>query len=120
MAVGSGTPLAYFRRMSASETPLISEMRERPPVAGSVGCYREALPVAPLQRHFACVWTKLIPVDHAGPISVVPDGCVDLLWRDGRLCVAGPDVTPATALPRPGGTIIGVRFRPGAARNWLG
>jgi AraC-like DNA-binding protein len=66
------------------------------------------------------MWTNSIPDDHVGPISVVPDGCVDLLWREGALRVAGPDVKAATPVLQPGATIVGVRFRPGAARNWLG
>lgn len=91
-----------------------------PPLAGRVGRYWQAPPIAPLRRHFRCAWTNFIPADHSGPISVVPDGCVDILWRDGALRVAGPDVTAATLLPKPGNTIVGVRFQPGAARGWLG
>ena len=36
------------------------------------------------------------------------------------MLVAGPDVTSATPHLRPGATIVGVRFQPGAARYWLG
>lgn len=91
-----------------------------PPLAGRVGQYREQAPVALLRKHLRCVWTNSIPDDHVGPISVVPDGCVDLLWREGALRVAGPDVKAATPVLQPRATIVGVRFRPGAARNWLG
>jgi AraC-like DNA-binding protein len=93
---------------------------EMPPIAGRAGQYRERAPVPLLRKHFRCVWTNSIPDSHVGPISVVPDGCVDLLWREGALRVAGPDVTAATPVPQPGATIVGVRFRPGAAKNWLG
>jgi AraC-like DNA-binding protein len=50
----------------------------------------------------------------------VPDGCVDLLWRDERFSVAGPDITAANPDLKPGTTVLGIRFKPGAATNWLG
>jgi AraC-like DNA-binding protein len=85
-----------------------------------VGRYRESLPIAPLRRYFRCAWANFIPADRAGRISVVPDACVDILWSNGALRVAGPDIIAATPLPRPGETIIGLRFQPGAARSLLG
>lgn len=97
-----------------------SKTADMPPLAGRAGRYRQEAPVAALRRHFRCAWTNSIPNDHVGAISVVPDGCVDLLWRDGALRVAGPDVTAATPLLQPGATVVGVRFQPGAAKNWLG
>ena len=57
--------------------------------------------------------------DHAGPVAVVPDGFVDLLWRDDRLSVAGPDITAAHPELRPGTTVLGLRFMPGAAATSL-
>ena len=90
------------------------------PLAGRAGRYLQEAPVAPLSRHFGCVWTNSIPDDHVGAISVVPDGCVDLVWQDGAIHVAGPDLTAATPVMRPGTTIVGVRFQPGAAKSWLG
>lgn len=97
-----------------------SKTAEGPPLAGRAGQYRQKPPVAPLRRHFQCVWTNSLPADHAGSISVVPDGCVDIVWGDGFLHVAGPDLTAATPLFKPSTTIVGVRFQPGAARSWLG
>ncbi|HTV69939.1 MAG TPA: helix-turn-helix domain-containing protein [Rhizobiaceae bacterium] len=96
------------------------EQLTTPSLAGSVGQYREAPPAPLLRMHFSRVWTQSIPVDHAGPFAVVPDGCVDLLWRDGRLMVAGPDMTASLPFVQPGSTILGVRFQPGAAAKWLG
>ncbi len=56
--------------------------------------------------------------DVAAP--VLPDGCIDLLWREGRLVVAGPDTT-AFAPAMPAGTrIAGIRFFPGTAPALLG
>lgn len=89
-------------------------------LASRVGRYAEAAPAAPLGAHFLCVWTHRIPEDHAATIAVVPDGCVDLLWHDGGLAVVGPDVTAAHPDLRPGTTVLGLRFRPGAAARWLG
>jgi hypothetical protein len=58
--------------------------------------------------------------DHSGPVAVVPDGCVDLVWRDDRFTVVGPDITAATPELRPGSMVLGIRFMPGAAAKWLG
>ncbi|MET9730740.1 helix-turn-helix transcriptional regulator [Streptomyces sp. NPDC006458] len=50
---------------------------------------------------------------------VLPDGCMDLLWHDGRLLVAGPD-TRAYVTDAAGGAWAGVRFRPGDGPALLG
>ncbi|MHA7682776.1 DUF6597 domain-containing transcriptional factor [Cupriavidus sp. PET2-C1] len=91
-----------------------------PALAGTVGRYREAQPRRELQPHFRCVWTSALPADHAGAIAVVPDGCVDVLWRAGRLLVVGPDITAARPDLAPGAVVLGARFQPGAALPWLG
>ncbi|WP_171026384.1 helix-turn-helix domain-containing protein [Mesorhizobium comanense] len=96
------------------------ETRAKTVLAGCVGRYSEAAPVPALREHFLCVWKHSIPDDHAGSIAVVPDGCVDLLWHDGRLVAVGPDITAANPDLRPGSTVLGMRFRPGAAARWLG
>ncbi len=96
------------------------ETKATPILASRVGRYAEAVPAPALREHFLCVWKHVIPDDHAGGIAVVPDGCVDLLWSDNRLVVVGPDVTAANPDLRPGATVLGMRFRPGAAAHWLG
>ena len=53
-------------------------------------------------------------------LQIVPDGCIDIVWTGVRLLVAGPDTKPIVERFAPGTTIIGVRFRPGAAPPWLG
>jgi AraC-like DNA-binding protein len=53
-------------------------------------------------------------------MRVLPDGCIDLLWTGDALVVAGPDTGPFVETFAPGATIVGVRFRPGAAPGWLG
>lgn len=50
---------------------------------------------------------------------VVPDGCADILWHDGHLCVAGPDTSWRMAQMPPGSMIMGIRFRPGGAAGAL-
>ncbi|WP_208857939.1 helix-turn-helix domain-containing protein [Streptomyces flavidovirens] len=73
----------------------------------------------------AVVWTRTVPPPASGPAAhpVLPDGCMDLLWTNGKLYVAGPDThahppgeTPAGANAR----YDGVRFAPGAAPAFLG
>ncbi|MFE7746955.1 helix-turn-helix domain-containing protein [Nocardia sp. NPDC057455] len=77
--------------------------------------YRER----PSRYEGAVLWIKI--VDRGGPVlPVLPDGCMDLIWMDGRLMVAGPD----TRAHRPRGTAgdryVGVRFFPGTAPALLG
>ncbi|MFF5496856.1 helix-turn-helix domain-containing protein [Streptomyces aquilus] len=50
---------------------------------------------------------------------VLPDGCMDLLWHDGRLLVAGPD-TQAFVTGGERSAWAGVRFFPGTAPTLLG
>jgi AraC-like DNA-binding protein len=65
----------------------------------------------------AVVWTNTPSADAGRP--VLPDGCMDLLWTEGRLLVAGPD----THAYRTQGAPVrwsGVRFFPGTAPTFLG
>jgi len=94
--------------------------QDKPVLAGATGGYQEFRPTAALGAHFRCVWSNAIAPAHAGRYAVVPDGCVDITWIDGELIVAGPDVTVAMVPTAPAEPIVGVRFRPGAAANWLG
>ncbi|MCX5062217.1 MULTISPECIES: helix-turn-helix domain-containing protein [unclassified Streptomyces] len=65
----------------------------------------------------AVVWTNT--PSEAGVGRVLPDGCMDLLWHDGRLLVAGPDTRAYVAEGAPG-VWAGVRFYPGTAPTLLG
>lgn len=57
----------------------------------------------------------------AGPgRTVLPDGCMDLMWVSGRLVVAGPDTGPHPAGEVPGPAVAGLRFAPGTAPALLG
>ena len=68
----------------------------------------------------AVVWSRTIEASTAGPVHpVLPDGCMDLLWNEGRLLVAGPDTrayVPGTAPAQ----WAGIRFGPGTAPTYLG
>ncbi|WP_051844891.1 helix-turn-helix transcriptional regulator [Streptomyces sp. NRRL S-813] len=55
----------------------------------------------------------------AGDRPVLPDGCMDLLWSEGRLLVAGPD-TRAYVPAGPPARWAGLRFFPGTAPGYLG
>ena len=67
----------------------------------------------------AVVWSRVL--SGAGPAvgPVLPDGCMDLLWTEGRLLVAGPDTRAYVPGGVPGGW-AGVRFYPGTAPAFLG
>ncbi|MFB8002838.1 helix-turn-helix domain-containing protein [Nocardia sp. NPDC056000] len=66
----------------------------------------------------ATVWVRDITVDTTAP--VLPDGCMDLLWMNGRLTVAGPDTRAYHPTIGPTARIAGIRFAPGAAPALLG
>ncbi|MET9502629.1 helix-turn-helix domain-containing protein [Streptomyces sp. NPDC006622] len=53
------------------------------------------------------------------PRPVLPDGCMDLLWNEGRLLVAGPD-TRAYVPDGPATAWTGLRLYPGTAPALLG
>jgi AraC-like DNA-binding protein len=77
--------------------------------------YRERAP----RPDGAVVWTRKVRVA-GGPTRILPDGCMDVIWVDGELFVAGPD-TEAHLITSPGGTeFVAVRFAPGTAPDLLG
>jgi AraC-like DNA-binding protein len=63
----------------------------------------------------AVVWTKAA---QPGDGRVLPDGCIDLIWADGGLLVAGPDTEAFLADSDVDRT--GLRFPPGTAPTVLG
>jgi AraC-like DNA-binding protein len=64
----------------------------------------------------ATVWHAV----HDGPVRVLPDGCMDLLWMDGRVVVAGPDAVAHVHAATVGEQVLGLRFRPGLLPTLLG
>ncbi|MER6379016.1 helix-turn-helix domain-containing protein [Streptomyces sp. NPDC001250] len=65
----------------------------------------------------AVVWTNNPDGTVGGP--VLPDGCMDLLWSEGQLLVAGPDTRPYVP-EGPPRSWAGIRFFPGTAPTLLG
>jgi AraC-like DNA-binding protein len=65
----------------------------------------------------AVVWTK---GPGAGQRRVLPDGCMDLIWSDGSLLVAGPDTEAYLPSGRPARRYTGLRFAPGTAPAVVG
>lgn len=64
----------------------------------------------------ATVWQAV----HDGPVRVLPDGCMDLLWLGGRVVVAGPDEVAHVHAATVGERVLGLRFRPGVLPSLLG
>jgi AraC-like DNA-binding protein len=79
--------------------------------------YRELAPPPDLAHVVSCVWVRS---NEAGEALVLPDGCVDVIARDGRATVAGPDTGPVPVRMAPAAVVSGVRFLPGAAAAALG
>lgn len=67
----------------------------------------------------AVVWTRVATGAPGDTRPVLPDGCMDLLWTEGRLFVAGPD-THAYGPEGGPGRYVGIRFHPGTAPAFLG
>jgi AraC-like DNA-binding protein len=81
--------------------------------------YREFGPPLHLETVVACTWEQE-PVEHHVQ-TVVPDGCVDLIWLAEReLVIAGPDTGPRSVELPAGSLSSGIRLRPGAAGAVLG
>lgn len=80
--------------------------------------YRERHPPRPLADTVTALWRD--DVDTVRLQRVLPDGCMDLIWTGGAVHVAGPDTAAFLAAATPGQSLVGVRFRPGAAPSVLG
>jgi AraC-like DNA-binding protein len=75
--------------------------------------YREWAPPPELRPAVRCLWASVMPA--AGSTLVLPDACVDLIWRQGAgAFVAGPDTGPAPSATPAGTVLVAVRLRPGA------
>jgi AraC-like DNA-binding protein len=77
--------------------------------------YVEHLVASPV---VACTWEQATATGQEQ--RIVPDGCVDLIWADGRLGIAGPDRRARVVVLAPGSRLVGVRLRPGVAGAVLG
>ncbi|MFE9423585.1 helix-turn-helix domain-containing protein [Kitasatospora sp. NPDC006697] len=68
----------------------------------------------------AVLWTRRRAVAAPGPVRVLPDGCMDLIWDGRQLLVAGPDTAAHLVPGRAGEEYTGLRFAPGTAPLVLG
>lgn len=83
--------------------------------------YVERPPAAPLAGRVASVWVQQIGAD-ATPYRhrSLPTGGIDLVWQLGRAPqIVGPSTGPLVQMLAPGTTVVGLRFRPGAAASIL-
>jgi AraC-like DNA-binding protein len=94
-----------------------------PTVSGTHGqTYRELQPPPALAAHMSCLWFQQVDPD-APPYThrTIPNGGVELTCRVGSLPrLVGPRTGPDVDVLMPGATVVGVRFRPGAAPAALG
>jgi AraC-like DNA-binding protein len=83
----------------------------------TVQSYRERLPASGLAGHLTCVWVQRVE-DGSAPYAhrTVPNGSAELVVEVGGLPrVVGPQTAATEELVPGGTTVVGVRFRPGAA-----
>ncbi len=81
--------------------------------------YGEHAPPVVLTPWLECTWER--HAEPGPPVRVLPDGCIDVVWIEGRgPRVVGPNTTAfLVALPT-GTRVVGARLRPGAAPALLG
>jgi AraC-like DNA-binding protein len=83
--------------------------------------YAEFRPSDSLSAIVDCTWERTAPRERsARDARILPDGCVDLVWRGDELITAGPDRGPFISHLRPGETVVGLRLLPGLAGRVLG
>jgi AraC-like DNA-binding protein len=83
--------------------------------------YRELAPSNDVYSLVACRWLRQTEDDESSDsVLILPDGCVDLLWREGELLLAGVDRRAWPSPVTPGTRILGLRLRPGIAGTVLG
>jgi AraC-like DNA-binding protein len=78
--------------------------------------------VAPdLRERVACVWAAQLGATGERHVErVIPDGCIDLVFSDGKLVISGPDTASVELEVMPNRSFVGVRFRAGVAPTALG
>ena len=83
--------------------------------------YTEWPAPAALRDAVACAWAQVTDSSAERAGLVLPDGCTDLIWEQGRgAYVAGPDTGPVATTMAAGTLVLGVRFRPSAGGPALG
>jgi AraC-like DNA-binding protein len=83
--------------------------------------YRELAPSGDVYSLVACRWVRDTTKDERrDSVLILPDGCVDLLWREGELVLAGLDRAARSSAVSAGERMLGLRLRPGVAGAVLG
>ncbi len=81
--------------------------------------YREHAPPPALAPWLACMWERRGQA--AGPVRVLPDGCIDVVWSEGEGArIVGANTTAFLVSVTPGARVVGSRLRPGAGPPLLG
>ena len=83
--------------------------------------YNETPPPKGFSGRIACLWTQEIEGEGIYSHSVLPDGCVDIIWiGQSAPIVAGPATRQITVNLPSHTHLTGIRFRPGWAARALG
>jgi AraC-like DNA-binding protein len=82
--------------------------------------YSELAPSGDVYSLVACRWIREADEESPDSVLILPDGCVDLLWREGELVLAGLDRTARRSAVHSGQRTLGLRLRPGVAGAVLG
>jgi AraC-like DNA-binding protein len=64
-------------------------------------------------------WRNRVPPGDRGT-RILPDGCLDLIWHDGSVFVAGPDTVAQVGAAAPGSRLFALRFAVGTGPGVLG
>jgi AraC-like DNA-binding protein len=67
---------------------------------------------------YVVAWRSVTPPGHR--VRVLPDGCLDLIWQDGSVFVAGPDTVTEEAVTPVVTTNVALRFAAGTGSAVLG
>ncbi|MEU8662678.1 AraC family transcriptional regulator [Actinoplanes philippinensis] len=65
-------------------------------------------------------WRSVTPPGESRAKRILPDGCLDLIWHDGTVFVAGPDTTAQLGHSPPGSRYAALRFGAGTGPGVLG
>jgi AraC-like DNA-binding protein len=71
------------------------------------------------QLPLVVAWRSVVPPGDRGT-RILPDGCLDLIWHDGSVFIAGPDTTAQLGTAAPGSRFFGLRFAAGTGPGVLG
>jgi hypothetical protein len=95
-------------------------MPDQPCETRPASSYREYPPPTDLRDRVACTWMHQVGTGTRQPQPIIPDGCVDIIAVDeGSSQVASPATRTRLVRLLPRSIVVGIRFRPGAARAVL-